>query len=129
MKRFQLVLLIGAVFPYSSSGAESADAWPGREFQPLFNGRNLDGWRMNVGGDGRFWGADKGVLFATEGGAGYLMTELQYADFELKLEYRLPPRGTSGIAIRSPLWGDPAYDGLTIVMTLVRPPSKARARG
>jgi hypothetical protein len=71
---------------------------------------------MNVGGDGRFWGADQGVLFATEGGAGYFMTELEYADFELKLEYRVPPRGTSGIAIRSPLQGDPAYDGLTIVL-------------
>ncbi|HEV3444402.1 MAG TPA: hypothetical protein VG099_07155 [Gemmataceae bacterium] len=49
MKRFQLILLIVAVVPYSSSGAESADEWPAREFQPLFNGRNLDGWRMNVG--------------------------------------------------------------------------------
>ena len=59
-------------------------------------------------------GADKGVLVVKGGGGGWLMTEKQYGDFELRLEFKVPKGGNSGVALRSPLKGDPAYVGMEI---------------
>ena len=47
-------------------------------------------------------------------GGGWLSTEKTYGDFVLKLEYRLRPGGNSGVFIRSPRTGDPAYTGMEI---------------
>jgi hypothetical protein len=81
-------------------------------FTPLFNGKDLTGWKAT--GDMKVWGAEKGVLFVQGGGGGWLMTEKQYGDFELRLEYKMPKGGNSGVGIRSPLKGDPAYVGMEI---------------
>jgi hypothetical protein len=56
---------------------------------------------------------DNGVLY-TEGGDGWLSTVRQYDDFILSLEFRLPPAGISGVFIRAPHDGNPAYQGLEI---------------
>ena len=74
----------------------------------------MTGWKVNEGGNIKVWGADKGVLFVQGGGGGWLMTEHEYADFELRLEYKMPKHGNSGVALRSPLKGDPAYAGMEI---------------
>jgi len=42
------------------------------------------------------------------------MTEKEYGNFELRLEYKMPLKGNSGVGIRSPLKGDPAYVGMEI---------------
>ncbi len=42
------------------------------------------------------------------------MTDKEYGDFELRLEYRMPKMGNSGVALRAPLEGDPAYKGMEI---------------
>jgi hypothetical protein len=42
------------------------------------------------------------------------MTEKEYADFEIMLEYKVPEKGNSGVALRAPLEGDPAYKGMEI---------------
>src|SRR5205085_10079183 len=60
------------------------------------------------------WGASKGILFVQKGGGGWLMTEKEYSDFELRLEFKVPKGGNSGVALRSPLKGDPAYTGMEI---------------
>ena len=60
------------------------------------------------------WSADKGMIVVDGRGGGWLMTEKEYGDFELRLEYRLPKRGNSGVALRAPLQGDPAYQGMEI---------------
>lgn len=87
---------------------------PPEGFKPLFNGKNLDGWQAT--GKKDVWGADKetGVLFVAGGGGGYLMTEKEYGDFELRFEYKMPKNANSGVALRSPLKGDPAYVGMEI---------------
>src|SRR6476660_8183115 len=82
---------------------------PPKGFTSLCNGKDLDGWKAT--GDMKVWGADaeKNVLFVAGGGGGWLMTEKEYGDFEIRLEYKMPKMGNSGVGLRSPLKGDPAY--------------------
>ncbi len=82
-------------------------------FVRLFNGKDLSGWKV-MGGKAEAWGAEDGVLFTTGAGGGWLMTEKEHADFELRLEFRLPKKGNSGVALRTPWNGHPAYDGMEI---------------
>jgi hypothetical protein len=91
-----------------------ADDPPGEGFEALFNGKDLDGWRVNEGGDIKYWGAENGILYVTGGGGGWLMTEKEYSDFEIQLDYKMPKHGNSGVALRSPLRGNPAYAGMEI---------------
>jgi hypothetical protein len=60
------------------------------------------------------WGAEKGVLYVQGGGGGWLMTEKEFDDFELRLEYKVPPKGNSGVALRAPLKGNVSYSGMEI---------------
>jgi len=72
----------------------------------------LVGWQQ-VEGERGSWKLENGVLY-TEGGSGWLSTVRQYGDFILSLEFRLPEAGNSGVFIRAPHEGDPAYQGLEI---------------
>jgi hypothetical protein len=93
----------------SSSG--EADVPKG--FESLFNGKDLTGWTAT--GKKEVWEADNGLLVLKGGGGGWLMTDKEYGDFELRLEYRFPQKMTnSGVGIRAPLKGDPAYQGMEI---------------
>jgi Domain of Unknown Function (DUF1080) len=76
----------------------------------LFNGKDLSGWTVNQGGDITKWGAEDGILYVNGGGGGWLMTEKEYSNFEIRLEYKLPEKGNSGVALRSALKGNPAFD-------------------
>jgi hypothetical protein len=93
--------------------AFAEESKPPEGFTPLFNGKDLEGWKVH-GGKRASWGADKGILFVKGGGGGWLMTEKEYGDFELRLEFKVPKGGNSGVALRSPLKGDPAYTGMEI---------------
>jgi hypothetical protein len=84
-------------------------------FEPLFNGKDLTGWIVNEDGKMDLWGAENGVLFVKGKGGGWLMTEKEYANFELRLEFKLPVGGNSGVALRSRMKGRPSHDaGLEI---------------
>lgn len=82
-------------------------------FKPLFNGKDLTGWKVHAG-KLDVWGADNGVLFCDKGGGGWLMTDKEYGNFEVMFEYKLPKNGNSGLGLRAPLKGDPAYEGMEI---------------
>ncbi|HMP02625.1 MAG TPA: DUF1080 domain-containing protein [Gemmatales bacterium] len=88
--------------------AAQADEW-----QPLWNGQDLAGWRV-VGGRAEVWRVDGDVLVANGSGGGWLMTEQTYSDFVLELEFKIPEMGNSGVAIRAPTRGNPAFDGMEI---------------
>src|SRR5262245_55688178 len=81
-------------------------------FVTLFNGKDLTGWKAT--GNPKVWGAEDGILFVQGGGGGWLMTTKEYDDFELRLEFKMPKMGNSGVGLRSPLTGDPAYVGMEI---------------
>jgi hypothetical protein len=90
------------------------DNKPPAGFTALFNGKDLTGWKVLPGGKMDVWGADKGVLFVDGRGGAWLMTEKEYGDFELRLDWKVPAKGNSGVALRAPLMGDPAYQGMEI---------------
>src|SRR3954462_11779989 len=101
-------------------GAALAPAQAPEGFTPLFNGKDLTGWKAT--GKTDVWGAENGVLYVAGGGGGWLLTEKEFKDFELRLEYKMPKMGNSGVGLRTPLPGqqpkgkgwDPAYVGMEI---------------
>jgi hypothetical protein len=90
----------------------SDDAKPPEGFTSLFNGKDLTGWKAT--GDPKVWGAEQGVIYVDKGGGGWLLTEQEYGDFELRVEYKMSKGANSGVALRTPDKGDPAYVGMEI---------------
>ena len=74
----------------------------------IFNGENLDGWRLTNPRAANGWVVKDGVLsnhpVQEEGkphrNYGNLRTEQEFADFHLTLEVNVPPKGNSGIYLR-----------------------------
>lgn len=83
------------------------------KFGPLFNGEDLDGWE-GVGANPDAWGAEDGILFTDGVGSGWLSTTSTYDNFRLELEFRVPEGGNSGVFLRTPRQGNPAYVGMEI---------------
>jgi len=66
--------------------------------------------------DAASWVVKEGVL-TSEGARGcWLMSEKEYGNFVLEYEFKLGPSGNSGCALRAPLQGDPAFDGMEMQM-------------
>ena len=82
-------------------------------FDSLFDGQSLQGW-LPVGKKGNGYLMENGVLICPASGGGRLFTEKKYTDFVLRFEFCLQEGSNNGIGIRSPLTGDPAYQGLEI---------------
>lgn len=82
-------------------------------FLPIFNGRNLDGWRL-MGGVGPGYLVEDGKIVCPGDGGGNLLTEKEYANFVLRLEFKLSEGGNNGIGLRAPYQGDAAYQGMEI---------------
>jgi len=83
-----------------SSDASSTEG----EWVDLFNGENLDGWRNYGGGvPNDAWVVEDGVLFLNVDAdteqmtGGDLITEEQYENFELELEWKISEGGNSGV--------------------------------
>lgn len=71
-------------------------------FEPLFNGRNLDGFTdVNTSPD--TWYVEDGILKCTGKPIGVMRTERQYENFILVIEWRhMEPGGNSGVFV----WAD-----------------------
>lgn len=79
----------------------------------LFNGKNLSGWKVT--GKDDVWAAEGGAIVCKGGAGGYLLSDKEYADFELRFEYRWTKGGgASGVALRTPDAGNPAFVGMEI---------------
>jgi len=73
-------------------------------FASLFDGQTLDGWQLT---NGAKFVVEDGVL-KHKGGLGWLQSEKQYADFNLRLEFRfLGPKQDGGVFLRSNAQGAP----------------------
>ena len=62
------------------------------------------------------WKVQDGVLHGSEPRGTWLLSEKEYGDFVLEFEWKLGERGNSGTALRAPLYGDPAFDGMELQM-------------
>ena len=76
-------------------------------FVDVFNGKDFTGWAGPVD---QYEVKDGAVVCQPRKG-GTIYTKEEYADFVARLEYRLPPGGNNGLAIRYPGRGDSAYVG------------------
>lgn len=94
------------------SPAQSDEVKPPEGFTALFNGSDLSGWKAT--GKMDVWKADKGAIAVEKGGGGWLLTEKEFSDFELRLEFKMSKGANSGVALRTPTEGDPAYVGMEI---------------
>ena len=83
-------------------------------WRDLFNGKDLAGWQ----GDVDNYEIVDGAIRCKAGKGGNLLTKDEYADFEVQLEFQLPPGGNNGLAIRFPGKGRPHVDGMCELQVL-----------
>jgi hypothetical protein len=129
MCRRILLLAIGCVLlPAAFVAAEGAD------FVPLFPNDGIPrGWVVTTWNDlakeaegGNVWEVKDGVLHSGKSRGTWLVSEKEYDDFEIKYEFKLTEVGNSGLALRAPMKGDPAFDGLELQMADLRYNTQAK---
>jgi hypothetical protein len=81
-------------FNVNAAESPAADA----EFVSLFDGKTLAGWT----GATDAYKVEEGAIVCVQGTAGNLLTEKEYADFVLRLEFQLTAGANNGIGIRFP---------------------------
>jgi hypothetical protein len=95
-----LGLLLLATLPSQAQPLDDKEKADG--FAPLFNGKDLTGWKNYDAKKSDLWAVENGTIVCLGEGGGWLGTEKGYADFVLRLEYRLSPGGNSGVYLRAP---------------------------
>ncbi len=83
-------------------------------FAPLFNGEDLTGWSGAVDN----YEVQNGAIRCKEGQGGVLFCQDQFGDFVARVEFKLPPGGNNGLAIRYPGSADAAYSGMCELQVL-----------
>lgn len=83
-------------------------------FKPVFNGQNLSGWKGPLNN----YQVKDGAIVCKKGKGGTIFTADQYSDFVARLEFKLPPAGNNGLAIRYSGRGNPAYDAMCELQVL-----------
>lgn len=83
-------------------------------FSDVFNGKDFAGWD---GPTDQYEVKDEAIVCKPKKG-GTIYTKEEFADFVARVEYKLPPGGNNGLAIRYPGHGDTAYVGMCEVQVL-----------
>src|SRR6266404_1076635 len=83
-------------------------------FQPVFNGKDFDGWA----GPLENCEVRDGAIAWRSGVGGTVYTKEEYTNFVVRLEIKMVRGGNKGLAIRYPGQGDTAYDGMCEVQVL-----------
>ena len=124
MKRLLIVLAIVAIASPSFADKKRKNNVPPKGFKALFNGKNLKGWQGLAGKGGSpisrmkmtkkqlaaaqkkadermrtHWKVVNGVI-VFDGKGQSLCTKKKYADFELYVDWKIHPKGDSGIYLR-----------------------------
>ena len=77
-------------------------------FVDVFNGKDFTGWAGPVDQ----YEVKDGAIVCRPNKGGTIYTKDEYSDFVARVEFRLPPAGNNGLAIRYPGHGDGAYVGM-----------------
>jgi hypothetical protein len=72
------------------------------DFVSLFDGQSLNGWTY-LGKPGGEYYVSNGVIVCPQISQGNLVTDREFSDFVLHLEYKYETNGNNGVAIRAPL--------------------------
>ena len=83
-------------------------------FKPIFNGSNLDGWEGPVDN----YEVKDGAIVCKPNAGGTIYYHQEFSDFVVRFEFKLPPGGNNGLAIRYPGSGNTAYEGMCELQVL-----------
>ncbi len=97
--RILLTACLGAFL--ASSLALRADSEPG--FQPLFDGQTLNGWSEMHKTKGPPYFVTNGVIVSPPDSGNDLVTDAEFSNFILRLEFKLTPGANNGIGLRVPM--------------------------
>ncbi len=86
----------------------------GDQFTPIFNGQDFTGWA----GPTENYEVQDGAVCCKPGKGGTIFTKEEFGDFVVRMEFKLPPGGNNGLAIRYPGSGDTAYMGMCELQVL-----------
>ena len=99
-------------------GSDEADkilmSHGGEGFKAVWNGKDFEGW----GGPVDQYEIKDGAIVCQAGKGGTIYAKDELSDFVARVEFKLPPGGNNGLAIRYPGEGDTAYDGMCEVQVL-----------
>lgn len=101
-----LALLSGGMAmaqPNTLTAAEKAAGW-----KLLFDGKSMDGWR-GYKEDAPDWKVVDGTLAPEPKASGDLITKEQFGSFELVFEWKISPKGNSGVMYHVTEAGDRSY--------------------
>ncbi len=83
-------------------------------FESIFDGESFKGWAGPVDN----YSIENGAIKCQPHKGGTIYTSATYGDFVARLEFKLPPGGNNGLAIRYPGEGDTAYVGMCELQVL-----------
>jgi len=123
MKALAAVFLVCWLAGAASAESPARALVPDQEgYLPLFNGRDLAGWK--VWKNQADFQIQDGIVRCQRGGDGQFMLYMgqEFADFELVVEWRVSPKGNSGVFIRSPFREWPWDTGYEVQISNEQPP-------
>ena len=98
----------------TNEGNEILASKGGNDFNSAFNGKNFEGWA----GPTNNYSVDHGSIQCMKGKGGTIYVNDELSDFSARMEFKLPPGGNNGLAIRYPGSGDTAYVGMCELQVL-----------
>jgi hypothetical protein len=120
-------VLIAAVLSWPAHAEEGFVTLFGENGPP--NGWRVTAWNdlSKPGPKDAVWSVKGGVLQTGKQRGSWLVSEKQYADFVLEFEIKLDKLGNSGVALRTPMKGDPAFEAMELQVADLRYNTKAKA--
>ena len=98
----------------TNEGNEILASKGGNDFKSAFNGKNFEGWA----GPTNNYSVAHGSIQCVKGKGGTIYVNDELSDFSARMEFKLPPGGNNGLAIRYPGSGDTAYVGMCELQVL-----------
>ncbi len=83
-------------------------------FASIWNGKDFEGWGGPVGE----YEVKDGAIVCRPKKGGTIFSKQEFSDFVARVEFKLPPAGNNGLAIRYPGEGDTAYVGMCELQVL-----------
>ena len=97
---FQTIsLLFLGLFAFASTPNQLTEEEKAAGWKLLFNGNNVEGWRSfkKPAPPGKGWAVEDSWLHGLGKSGGDIITDKEFTDFELEWEWKLSPKGNSGV--------------------------------